>query len=141
MDVPEPPVGTLIGQEMVRRPVPREVRVPAAAPLISVVLSAPVVASGGTRRGDPAAAVFGELSGAALPPSRSLVPVQPRGYRKALMMPSNGKRWAWASNDERTAALPGFLHRYKYHRPHTALKGLPPVHRTSTVTNLHGCNT
>ena len=49
-------------------------------------------------------------------------------------------RQAWASNDERAAALPGFLHRYNYHRPHTALKGLPPVHRTSTVTNLHGCN-
>jgi transposase InsO family protein len=49
-------------------------------------------------------------------------------------------RQAWSSNDERTAALPGFLHRYNYHRPHTALKGLPPVYRTSTVTNLYGCN-
>jgi transposase InsO family protein len=49
-------------------------------------------------------------------------------------------RQSWASNDERKAALPSFLHRYNYHRPHTALKGLPPVYRTSTVTNLHGCN-
>jgi hypothetical protein len=32
------------------------------------------------------------------------------------------------------------LHRYNYHRPHTALKGLP-VYRTLTVMNLHGCNT
>jgi transposase InsO family protein len=50
-------------------------------------------------------------------------------------------RQAWSSNDERTAALPGFLHRYNYHRPHTALKGRPPVYRTSVVTNLYGCNT
>ena len=49
-------------------------------------------------------------------------------------------RQAWSSNDERTAALPGFLHRYNYHRPHTALKGRPPVYRTSAVTNLYGCN-
>ena len=34
----------------------------------------------------------------------------------------------------------GILHRYNYHRPHTALKGLP-VYRTLTVMNLHGCNT
>lgn len=84
VDVPEPPVGTLIGQEMVRRPVPREVRVPAAAPLISVVLSAPVVASGGTRRGDPVAAVFGEPSGAALPRSRSLVPRAAQGVSQGV---------------------------------------------------------
>jgi len=49
-------------------------------------------------------------------------------------------RQAWSSNDERAAALAGFLHRYNYHRPHTALKGLPPVRRTSTVTNLRGYN-
>ena len=50
-------------------------------------------------------------------------------------------RQAWSSNDERAAALAGFLHRYNYHRPHTALKGLPPVRRTPTVTNLRGYNT
>jgi transposase InsO family protein len=49
-------------------------------------------------------------------------------------------RQAWASNAERAAALAGFLHRYNYHRPHTALGGLPPVYRTSTVTNLIGYN-
>ena len=49
-------------------------------------------------------------------------------------------RQAWSSNDERSAALAWFLHRYNYHRPHTALKGLAPVYRTPTVTNLHGCN-
>ncbi len=49
-------------------------------------------------------------------------------------------RRAWSSNDERAAALAGFLHHYNYHRPHTALKGRPPVYRTPTVTNLRGCN-
>ncbi len=49
-------------------------------------------------------------------------------------------RQAWSTNDERTAALSGFLHRYNYHRPHTALKGRPPVYRTSVATNLYGCN-
>ena len=44
---------------------------------------------------------------------------------------------AWESNDERTAALTAFLDRYNYARPHTALKGQPPVTRTpSGVTNL-----
>jgi transposase InsO family protein len=49
-------------------------------------------------------------------------------------------RQAWASNDERAAALAGFLHRYNYHRPHTALRGQPPVYRTPIVTNLFGYN-
>jgi transposase InsO family protein len=44
---------------------------------------------------------------------------------------------AWDSNTERNAALPAFLHRYNYARPHTALNGKPPVTRTpSGVTNL-----
>ena len=47
----------------------------------------------------------------------------------------------WESDDERIAALPRFLHRYNYHRPHTALRGFPPVHRTPVVTNLSGHNT
>jgi transposase InsO family protein len=48
---------------------------------------------------------------------------------------------AWASNQERADALPGFLHRYNYHRPHTALKRLSPIHRTPAATNLSGLNT
>lgn len=44
---------------------------------------------------------------------------------------------AWSSNDERAAALPTFLDRYNYARPHTALKGKPPASRVPTgVTNL-----
>jgi len=50
-------------------------------------------------------------------------------------------RQAWSSNEERAAALAGFLHRYNYHRPHTALRGRPPIYRTPTVTNLCGYNT
>jgi len=46
-------------------------------------------------------------------------------------------RCAWDSNEDRAAALPAFLHRYNYTRPHTALNGKPPITRTpSGVTNL-----
>ncbi len=54
------------------------------------------------------------------------------------------REWAyrrpWTSNTDRLNQLPLFLHRYNYHRPHTALKGLAPVMRTRTVTNLSGSN-
>jgi transposase InsO family protein len=44
---------------------------------------------------------------------------------------------AWDSNQERADALAGFLARYNYIRPHTALGGRPPVTRTPNgVTNL-----
>jgi transposase InsO family protein len=46
-------------------------------------------------------------------------------------------RRAWNSNQDRTAALPAFLHHYNYARPHTALNGKPPATRTPTgATNL-----
>ena len=49
--------------------------------------------------------------------------------------------WAYArpyaSETERAAAYPTFLHTYTHHRPHTALKGRPPADR---VTNLRGQN-
>jgi transposase InsO family protein len=45
---------------------------------------------------------------------------------------------AYASETERVAAYPDFLHRYNHHRGHTALGGLPPAAR---VTNLAGQNT
>lgn len=48
---------------------------------------------------------------------------------------------AWTDDEQRIAALPRFLHRYNYHRPHTALRGFSPVHRTPVVTNLSGQNT
>jgi len=44
---------------------------------------------------------------------------------------------AYASEAERVAAYPDFLHRYNHHRGHTALGGLPPADR---VTNLAGQN-
>jgi len=42
---------------------------------------------------------------------------------------------AWASNADRAAALPAFLDRYNYTRPHTALKGNPPASRVPTGVN------
>ncbi|WP_033823881.1 IS481 family transposase, partial [Kitasatospora sp. MBT63] len=43
--------------------------------------------------------------------------------------------WAYqrpyASNQERTEALPDFLHRYNYHRCHTAIGGQPPISRVN----------
>lgn len=42
---------------------------------------------------------------------------------------------AWNSNAERAAALPAFLHRYNYTRPHTALKGRPPASRLPAGVN------
>jgi transposase InsO family protein len=49
------------------------------------------------------------------------------------------EEWAYArpyaSNAEREAAYPEWLHRYNHHRGHTALKGRPPASR---VTNLTG---
>jgi transposase InsO family protein len=49
------------------------------------------------------------------------------------------EEWAYVrlyrSNAERTRLLPAWLHRYNYHRSHTALGGLPPIAR---VNNLSG---
>jgi transposase InsO family protein len=49
--------------------------------------------------------------------------------------------WAYArlytSESARRAALPGWLHKYNHHRPHTALGGQPPISR---CTNLSGQN-
>jgi transposase InsO family protein len=42
---------------------------------------------------------------------------------------------AYASDAERAAAYPDWLHRYNHHRGHTALNGRPPASR---VTNLSG---
>jgi transposase InsO family protein len=45
------------------------------------------------------------------------------------------EEWAYirpyASNTERTEALPDFLHGYNYHRCHTALGGQPPISRVN----------
>jgi len=42
----------------------------------------------------------------------------------------------YGTEADRIDALPAFLHRYNYHRGHTALRGLAPIHRTACVTNL-----
>jgi hypothetical protein len=50
--------------------------------------------------------------------------------------------WAYqrlfTTEQARRAALPGWLHRYNHHRPHTALGGLAPITR---CTNVPGQNT
>jgi transposase InsO family protein len=72
-------------------------------------------------------------------------------YTKAYRPQTNGKverfnrtlalEWAYAkayrSETARRKALPGWLHTYNHHRPHTALGGKPP---TSRVPNLSGQN-
>ena len=51
------------------------------------------------------------------------------------------REWAWATpyadNDERTAALKGFLHRYNHHRPHRALNGRSPMTRVHDLPGTH----
>jgi transposase InsO family protein len=76
-------------------------------------------------------------------------------FTKAYTPQTNGKaerfiqtalrEWAYARayrhSDERIAALPGFLHRYNWHRPHSSLGGNPPISRLSlagdNVLRLH----
>ena len=45
--------------------------------------------------------------------------------------------WAYVrlyrSNDERARLLPGWVHRYNYHRSHTALGELAPISRVNNV--------
>ena len=49
--------------------------------------------------------------------------------------------WAYlrpsASNQERTAALDGWLHLYNHHRAHTALGGYPPISRVNNAPNSY----
>ncbi len=50
------------------------------------------------------------------------------------------REWAYArpycSSAERTLALRSFLHRYNWHRPHTALNHRPPMTRIPAMNNL-----
>ncbi|MHC8506858.1 IS481 family transposase [Pseudonocardia artemisiae] len=50
-------------------------------------------------------------------------------------------RWAfrrlYLSESQRRKALPGFLHEYNHHRPHTALAGQPPITRLTNVPGQH----
>jgi transposase InsO family protein len=49
--------------------------------------------------------------------------------------------WAYkklyTSEDTRRAALPGWLHQYNHHRPHSALGGLPPITRLDNLAGHH----
>jgi transposase InsO family protein len=69
----------------------------------------------------------------------------------ATIMPDNGKaerfvqttlrEWAYAqaypSSDHRAVALPGWLHRYNWHRPHGGIKSQTPISRLGlTEDNL-----
>src|SRR4051812_33666385 len=45
------------------------------------------------------------------------------------------EEWAYASEAERVAAYPEFLHRYNHHRGHTALGGQPPAARVTNLTS------
>jgi len=49
--------------------------------------------------------------------------------------------WAYKklynSESARRAALPGWLHQYNHHRPHSALGGLPPISRLDNLAGHH----
>jgi len=55
------------------------------------------------------------------------------------------REWAYArpyeSSAQREAALEPFLHRYNWHRPHSALNHQPPMSRIPAVSNLVKLNT
>ena len=55
------------------------------------------------------------------------------------------REWAYArpyvSSAQRQAALQPFLHRYNWHRPHSALNRQPPMSRIPAVSNLLELNT
>lgn len=56
-------------------------------------------------------------------------PTGPRPTARSNATSARAREWAyqraWSSNDERAPALPAFLDRYNYARPHTAVKGRP----------------
>ena len=49
--------------------------------------------------------------------------------------------WAYkklyTSENARRAALPGWLHEYNHHRPHSALGDLPPISRLDNLAGHH----
>lgn len=60
-------------------------------------------------------------------------------------MQTSLREWAYAqpyeSSAHREAALQPFLHRYNWHRPHSALNHLPPMSRIPAMNNLLKLNT
>lgn len=65
-------------------------------------------------------------------------PYRPRTNGKAeRFIQTCLREWLYArpypSSDERTAAMPGWLHAYNHHRPHAGLNGLTPAQRLNNV--------
>jgi transposase InsO family protein len=75
------------------------------------------------------------------PPTDPAVPALHQRQGRALQ-PDLNREWAYAaahtSNHDRLAALPGWLHAYNYHCPHSALSGRSPI---SALNNLPGNHT
>jgi len=44
---------------------------------------------------------------------------------------------AYTSNQDRQATLPGWLHAYNHHRPHSALNGRSPINTLNNVPENH----
>jgi transposase InsO family protein len=67
-------------------------------------------------------------------------PYTPRTNGKAeRFIQSSLREWAYAraygNSNQRSYALPQWLHGYNWHRPHTSLAGQPPVHRLGLNRN------
>ena len=67
-------------------------------------------------------------------------PYTPRTNGKAeRFIQSALREWAYArtydSSDQRAEYLPGWLHRYNWHRPHASLKYQPPIHSLNIPLN------
>ena len=80
------------------------------------------------------AAALGDIAHKRTRPYRPATNGKVERFHRTLL-----EEWAYASsyasNSEREAAYPHWLHRYNHHRGHTALAGRPPASR---VTNLTG---
>lgn len=68
-------------------------------------------------------------------------PYRPRTNGKAERLIQTALReWAygpiWQTSDQRNEALNNWLHDYNHHRPHSALKGQPPITRLYNVSSI-----
>jgi transposase len=68
-------------------------------------------------------------------------PYRPRTNGKAERLIQTALReWAygpvWQTSDDRNQALNNWLHYYNHHRPHSALKGQPPITRLNNVSSI-----
>ncbi|MEJ8653010.1 IS481 family transposase [Streptomyces sp. MS1.AVA.3] len=74
----------------------------------------------------------GKLTGAYRPQTNGKV----ERFHRTLL-----DEWAYiktyTSNDQRTEALPDFLHTYNHHRSHTALAGQPPISRVNNAAGQY----